>query len=72
MNSRDGPPGRSLIPVGDADRDGRADLVVRHVTGGDTGSLSFHRGSGDWRDPFPNSEEVDASRRFVSDGSLLF
>ncbi|MFE7580138.1 FG-GAP repeat domain-containing protein [Streptomyces gardneri] len=31
-----------LIPVGDADRDGRADLVVRHVTGGDTGSLSFH------------------------------
>ncbi|MFE5594569.1 FG-GAP repeat domain-containing protein [Streptomyces sp. NPDC056549] len=61
-----------LIPVGDADRDGRADLVVRHVTGGDTGSLSFHRGSGDWRDPFPNSEEIDASRRFISDGSLLF
>ncbi|MFI8371994.1 FG-GAP repeat domain-containing protein [Streptomyces sp. NPDC085466] len=61
-----------LIPVGDADRDGRADLVVRHVTGGDTGSLSLYRGSGNWRDPFPNSEHIDASRRFVSDGSLMF
>ncbi|MFE1907977.1 FG-GAP repeat domain-containing protein [Streptomyces gardneri] len=61
-----------LIPVGDADRDGRADLVVRHVTGGGTGSLSFHPGSGDWRNPFPKSEHIDASRRFVSDGSLLF
>ncbi|WP_024760073.1 FG-GAP repeat domain-containing protein [Streptomyces exfoliatus] len=61
-----------LIPVGDADRDGRADLVVRHVTGGDTGSLSFHPGSGDWRNPFPETEGIDASRRFVHDGSLLF
>ncbi|GGV99459.1 hypothetical protein GCM10010230_25630 [Streptomyces narbonensis] len=61
-----------LIAVGDADRDGRADLVVRHVTGGDTGSLSFHPGSGDWRNPFPKTEHIDPSRRFVSDGSLLF
>ncbi|MFD0148355.1 FG-GAP repeat domain-containing protein [Streptomyces sp. NPDC055721] len=61
-----------LIPVGDADRDGRADLVVRHVTGGDTGSLSFYPGSGDWRNPFPKWEDIDASRRFVRDGSLLF
>ncbi|MFJ2060535.1 FG-GAP repeat domain-containing protein [Streptomyces sp. NPDC087908] len=61
-----------LIPVGDADRDGRADLVVRHVTGGGSGSLSFHRGSGNWRDPFPNSERIDAAWGFLSDGSLLF
>ncbi|MFF8513116.1 FG-GAP repeat domain-containing protein [Streptomyces sp. NPDC015492] len=61
-----------LIPVGDADRDGRGDLVVRHVTGGGSGSLSFHRGSGNWRDPFPNSEWIDAQRGFLSDGSLLF
>ncbi|MFE5732438.1 FG-GAP repeat domain-containing protein [Streptomyces sp. NPDC056528] len=61
-----------LIPVGDADRDGRADLVVRHVTGGGSGSLSFYRGSGDWRDPFPNLENIEAPWRFISDGSLLF
>ncbi|WP_329621816.1 VCBS repeat-containing protein [Streptomyces sp. NBC_01255] len=61
-----------LIAVGDADRDGRSDLVVRHVTGGDTGSLLFYPGSGDWRNPFPKEVSIDSSRRFVRDGTLMF
>ncbi|MEU2079842.1 VCBS repeat-containing protein [Streptomyces sp. NPDC013489] len=61
-----------LIAVGDADRDGRLDLVVRYLTGGDTGSLVLHPGTGDWRAPFPKSVPVYGGRQFISDGTLLF
>ncbi|KQX10562.1 hypothetical protein ASC82_23090 [Streptomyces sp. Root431] len=45
-----------IVAVGDANRDGRNDLLVSHRGEGTAGRLFLYPGTGDWRLPFRESE----------------
>ncbi|MFI9744578.1 FG-GAP repeat domain-containing protein [Streptomyces sp. NPDC052494] len=61
-----------IVAVGDANRDGRNDLVVSHRGEGTAGRLFLYPGTGDWRAPFSTLESVLTSPRLAQTDSRLF
>ncbi|GGV97350.1 FG-GAP repeat domain-containing protein [Streptomyces narbonensis] len=61
-----------IVAVGDANRDGRNDLVVSHRGEGTAGRLFLFPGTGDWRAPFSPVESVLTSPRLAQTDSRLF
>ncbi|MFG2897308.1 FG-GAP repeat domain-containing protein [Streptomyces zaomyceticus] len=49
-----------IVGVGDVDRDGRPDLLANGRTGNVDSTLSFYRGTGNWKAPFEQRAPINA------------
>ncbi|MEU9855319.1 VCBS repeat-containing protein [Streptomyces sp. NPDC047974] len=61
-----------IVGIGDADRDGRADLLVDGKALYRGWSLSFYKGTGDARAPFAPRRKLTTENTFTDDNGLVF